>query len=124
VRKIIEAESRPIQVLQDRRAKLEAVRSAWKELSSALSALRSALWALRLDSTYEARKAASSAESLVLAVASSSATEGVYAVTVTQLAQAHTIASDPQAGSDIPLGLSGSFTVNGVAVSVVASDTL
>lgn len=124
MKKIIEAESRPIQVLRDRRAKLEAVRAAWKQLGSALSALRSALFDLKLESTYAAKKAVSSAENLVSAAASSSATEGIYTVSVTQLAQAHTIASDPQTGSDTPLGLSGSFTINGTSVSVGASDTL
>lgn len=124
MKKIIEAESRPVQLLRDRRSNLDAVRSAWKELKSALSALHSALLDLKLDSLYQAKKASSSAESLVAATASSQAVKGSYTVSVSQLAQAHVIASDPQAGSQIPLGLSGSFTINGVMVSVVSSDTL
>ncbi len=124
MRKIIAAESRPLQILQERRAKLDTVRSAWSELRSALSALRTALFALKLESTYQAKKAVSSAEALVSARASAPAAEGVYAVSVAQLAQAQVIASDPQAGSDVPLGLSGTFTLNGVVISVASTDTL
>ena len=66
----------------------------------------------------------SSNPAVVQAVISGTAAAGEYALSVSALAQAETLRSDVQAARDVALGLEGTFTLNGAAVSALASDSL
>jgi len=76
------------------------------------------------DSGTAAYSVDSNNSSVAQAVVTGAAAAGKYAVSVTSLAHAETLRSDVQATRDTPLGLEGSFTINGVAVSALASDSL
>jgi len=124
INKLMAIERRPIDLLNSKKATLEKQKTAWQEINTKLADLHSKLADLKLMSTYTGKVATSSNTSVVTATASSSATSAVYSITVTQLAQAHSVASDQFADPAAALNLSGTFTVEGVAVTVATTDSL
>jgi len=61
----------------------------------------------------------------VLTVSAGAGTQkGVFNIEVLQLAQAHSISSDPQTTADDLLGLAGTIYINGEEIKVTAGDTL
>ncbi|MEW6447587.1 MAG: flagellar filament capping protein FliD [Bacillota bacterium] len=122
--KLMAIERRPVDLLNNKKATLEKQKAAWDEIRSKLTDLHSKLLDLKLMSAYTGKIATSSNESVVTATASSTATPAVYSITVTQLAQAHSVASDRFADPAAALNLSGTFTVEGVAVTVATTDSL
>jgi flagellar capping protein FliD len=94
VEQIIEAERAPVEArLNNKKAIAEAKISAFGEVTTALSAFDSSLQSLRLPSTFNASQVESSNTSAVTGTASSLATSGSYTVSVSQIAQQHSIAS-------------------------------
>ena len=124
ISKLMAIERRPVDLLNRQKTTLEAQKTAWQEINTKLDDLHSKLVDLKLMSTYTGKVAASSNESVVTATASSTATPAVYSVTVSQLAQAHSVASDRFTDPAAALNLSGTFTVEGVAVTVETADSL
>ncbi len=95
VDQIIEAERAPVEArLDNRQAVAEAKISAYGEVTSALSTFDASLQALKLPSTFNASTVTSSNDTSVSGTASSLAVAGTYTVSVSQLAQAHSIASE------------------------------
>ncbi len=94
VEQIIDAERAPVEArLDNKQAIAEAKISAYGEITSALSSFDDVLQSLKLPSTFNASTVSSSNEASVTGTASSLAAEGNYTVDVSQLAQAHSIAS-------------------------------
>lgn len=130
VRRIIQAESKPVTLMQQRLARFDLQKTAWTDVKTRLENLRSALAELKLDSTFQGRTAGSSNTAVVTATADTTAALGTYNVSVTSLAQAHAVRSDAQASgwtlSATDLNGDGvlSFTINGVQVTVANGDTL
>lgn len=124
INQLMAIERRPINLLNSKKVALEAQKTAWQEINTKLADLQSKLADLKLISTYTGKVATSSDESVVTATADSTATPAVYSITVTQLAQAHSVASDQFASASDALGFSGTFTVEGVEVTVETSDSL
>ncbi len=130
VKQIIQAESKPITLMQSRMARFDLAKAAWTDIRTRLANLDTALTDLNLDSTYLSRTATSSNTSVVTATADTTAALGTYAVSVTALAQAHVIRSDAQAAgwtlsaTDVNGDGRLSFTVNGVEVVVSEGDSL
>lgn len=108
VDELMAIERRPITALEQRKSRLEAVKKAWSDLKLALQAVDTKLDPFFLSTTFQARVAVSSAETVVRGTASAGAVTGTYAINVQTLAQAQVVASDPQnAGATF----SGSFTI-------------
>jgi flagellar hook-associated protein 2 len=124
ISKLMAIERRPVDLLNSKKATLEKQKTAWEEIKTKLTDLHNKLLDLKLISTYTGKVATSSNESVVTATASSTATPAVYSITVTQLAQAHSVASDRFDSTSAELGFSGTFTVEGVAVTVETTDSL
>lgn len=120
---LLAIERRPLQALEQRKGRLQAIQGAWGELRSALQALDTSLDPLLLNVTFQARAVTSSAPTVVTAQAATGAATGSYAISVTQLAQAQVVASD-QFDPSAELGFSGTFTINGKSVTVELNDTL
>ncbi len=121
---LMAVERRPIELLEQRQAALTEERSVWEQISTKLQGLEDALAALEEDDTFQARTATVSDETKLTASVTSDAVIGSYRITITQLALAHSVASDQQASSSEALGLEGQFQINGVAVTVSAADSL
>ena len=122
VDRLMELESRPVQLMEKRKEAIARELDAWASVGSALLELQSKLEALRPDSAWSKVRAVSSDQSVLAASAGPGAVAGTHTVRVLSLAACHTVASDPQ--PDGALGLSGVFSVNGKEVAVEASDAL
>lgn len=94
VEQIIQAERAPVEArLNNKQTVAEAKISAFGEVTTALSAFDSSLQSLRLPSTFNASQVESSNAAAVTGSASSLATSGSYTVSVSQIAQQHSVAS-------------------------------
>lgn len=119
IEQLMQIERRPITQMQQRM-------DAWRNVNMRLANLETKLGNLLLSSTFEAIKATSSAADAVTATARADAAVGTYRIVVKQVAKAQIVASASPLSTPAsdPLGLSGTVTVNGVAVTVDASMSL
>ncbi len=130
VDEIILAESHPIQAAKSRidlaNSQLTAYssyRNALKNLESAISSLRDGS-VLQGASTTVGGAVNSSGKTLLSASAAAGATPGVYSIKVLQTAQNHKVSTASFASVDSALGLTGDLELNGVTISILATDTL
>jgi len=130
---LIQIERRPINLMEQRKTTLSDQKTAWSDLKTRLTTIDSKLDALKLDSTWEAKKVTSSDETKVTATTSSSAVASTYSITITDLASAHKVASDQKVGYTVPVGKGGDIqitvtdkagTTTTKTVSIAEGDTL
>lgn len=93
------AEQAPLVALQKQQTSYTSKLSAYGQLSNALSALQTAAAALAKPSLFQGVKATSGAADVLTATALSTAASGSYALNVTQLSQAQSLAAAGQASS-------------------------
>ncbi len=102
---LLEAERAPVENRLNVKQELADARiSAYGELRSALSSVEASLQALTLGSTFNANTAVSADDKLLTATASSLAVAGNYSISVAQLAQNHSLASDAYSSVNDVLG--------------------
>jgi len=104
-------EQAPLVALQQQQKSYTAKLTAYGQLSSALSALQSASEALAKPSLFQGVKASSTAADVVSATALASAASAVYAVNVTQLSQAQTLAASGVASTSSAIGAGAATTL-------------
>ncbi len=143
VDKIIEAKRVPIDRIEQRIsdnqlkiAALQDLRTLALGLKTAVDRLRGKISFDRSGDIFEAKQAfatasradsqtPSAADSLIGVTVTNAAQATSHSVEVLQIATAHKVAGDSIAsGLNDPLGLSGSFQINGQEITVGASDTL
>lgn len=125
VNRIVAAEARPINLVEDRVADAKRRIEAWKEFQTRLGALRTASQAAGNPGLFTRMTAAVPSGSVaVRASVTGSAAAGTHQVRVEQLARAERLGSRSFAGSATPLGLEGSFRVAGRTIEVGAGDSL
>ena len=124
----IALERRPAARLEAQKAADARRKTALEDVRAALTALRTAADGLRTGAAFDAFLASASGadasgRALVTAAATAGAAEGTYEVVVERLA-----AGQKTVGTagvpDGPMGVDGTFTVNGREVAVAAGDTL
>ncbi len=97
IAKSLEIERRPITLLEERKVSLSTISAEYTKLSTTLSTLKASSTALADVAAFNPNTTSVSKTSggteLIRAVAGRTASEGLYQVTVNQLAQAHSIAS-------------------------------
>ena len=107
----------------------EQQKSAWSEYSGLVTKLRDASKSFSDGSAFGVFKStvtnsAVSGRALIGATASEKASPGTYKIEVLQLAQGEKVGSAAVADAAAGLGLSGTFHVNGRAVTLAAGDSL
>lgn len=105
------AEQAPLVAIQQQQRSYTSRLSAYGQLNSALSALQTASAALAKPSLFQGMKANSSAADVLTATALSTAAVGSYAVNVTQLAQAQSLAAAGVASTTAKIGGGAATTV-------------
>ncbi len=105
------AEQAPLVALQQQQRSYTSKLSAYGQLSSALSALQTAAAALAKPALYTGVKATSSATDVLTASALSTAASGSYALNVTQLTQAQSLAATGVASTTAAIGGGAATTV-------------
>lgn len=120
IQQLMALERQPVTLLETRKADLDVKYSAWGDVRTRLTSLQSPLTNLKLSSTFTAKKATSSDESVLTASAGTAAAAATYTVEVNSLAKAHIVASAQ--GATAPEG--GTFTINSVQITVNPNATL
>ena len=118
-------EQAPLLALQKQQSSYNAKLSAYGQVNSALSALQAASAALAKPALFQTVKASSTATDVLTATGGAGAANGVYAVNVTVLAQAQSLASVGAASSTEAVG-AGTLTFKFGAITggvFVADDT-
>jgi flagellar hook-associated protein 2 len=117
------AEQAPLVALQQQQRSYTAKLSAYGQLNSALSALQTAAAALAKPSLFQGVKASSTAADVVTASALSTASSGIYALNVTQLAQAQSLAAAGVASTTAAIGGGAATTVT-LDFGIISGGTL
>lgn len=108
--KIMDAESQPLVVLNNKEAAFQAKLSAYGSLKGVISSFQSAVAALNTQSKFKAYSASPSDSTVLTASASSIATAGSYAITVGQLAQAQTLLTSAKTTTTAAIAAAGTST--------------
>lgn len=109
--KLAAAESQPLVALQKQQVSYTAKLSAYGTLQNALSTFQAAAKKLADASLFQGAKAVSSATDVLSATASATGAVGNYAIDVTRLAQAQSLAATGVADAKAAVGL-GSVTID------------
>lgn len=124
ISRLIQIESLPLQRLAQQRESLNTRMSAMQQFKSKITGLSSAAGSLNMASAFASIAATSSNTDVATISADSTASAGIFSLTVSKLAQAHKISTAAQTDTTTALGKSGKIVINGKAVSVEASDSL
>lgn len=101
VEKLMEAERMPLERLQQKQKSLEYKRDAFRDINSHLLELDNMMLDMKLSKTYKPKAASSSNESAVTATATSSASNGSYEISVSQLASSAINVGESEADTDM-----------------------
>ncbi len=115
---------RPLERVQAQQQDLESQISAYGRISSSVSSFRASLSALRFPTAFNVADVTSSSETVATATALTGAVESSYGLVVTDLAQAHKMASARYADSATAVG-TGTFslTVDGTTLDITVDGT-
>ena len=109
--KLAAGESQPLVALQKRQVSFTAKLSAYGTLQNALSSFQAATSKLADANLFKGVRASSSAADVLSATAAATGAVGSYAVQVTQLAQAQSLASGGVASTSAAIGAGSATTV-------------
>lgn len=115
------AEQAPLTAIQAQQTSYTTKLTAYGQLSGALSGLQSAAAALAKPELFQGVKASSTASEVVTATALSTASSGTYALNVTQLSQAQSVATAGVASSTAAIG-GGTVTIQFGTVTGATAD--
>src|SRR5713226_4628718 len=137
ITKLMQLEQAPITQLQVQQAKLQARDKAYQDVAAKATSLQSSVSALLLQGALIGKTASSSLTTVATATAGASAVNGTFGVNVISMATATSATSNATLGNAANMapatklasaGLattpsSGTFTINGTAITVDASST-
>lgn len=124
VSQLMKIENIPVQRMQASQARLEARLSIYEQLSSKVTALRTAVSGLNSTTSFNPITSTVSDTAVASLSVGANANAGTYALSVSTLAQSHKIVSSSQLTSDTALNVTGDVVVNGKTISIAATDTL
>lgn len=150
IQQLMTLESRPLNLLNTQRSRLEQQNEAYRTLNTRISALENAAFELTQLGNVRGRKASSSNNDKLLATANANAQTGTFSVEILQRASASVLRTGSDAGQGNGFGgvadasdfsgltlseinaanrlssslSAGTFSVNGQSVSILSSDTL
>jgi flagellar hook-associated protein 2 len=120
IKQLMEIERQPLKLVETRQRSYRLRKDLWNEVNTSLLSLKTKAKELTNSSIYTVKSAASSDETVLTAVAQSTASSGTYEIEVIKLAKSHKVASDRQSDSSSALGLIGEFTIkNGTSEAVI-----
>jgi flagellar hook-associated protein 2 len=130
IQQLMYIERKPIRRMEESKSEINNQIDAWQKINTGLDTLKNK--ALDLDGVFAEMSAASSDESILTASATENATSGTYDIDVTQLAQAHRVASDSaetitgntgdDANTALNLTADGTFTISAGGTNIQVGD--
>lgn len=124
VSQLMQIEAIPLTRLQTQQVTLQSKQQVYSQFKSTLVSLSAAASSLNVAGTFNPIKADSSAATVATVSAGANAQAGTYQLTVSKLAQSQKLSTTPQTSTTEPLNTTGSFVINGKAISVAATDSL
>lgn len=131
ISQLVELERRPITLLEEKQTTLGEKKSAWNQVNSLLSSLKTAAGALNSPDDFNLFTPKATINSTTLNVSDllsyavgSNATEGSYNITVNNLAAAQKLSSKSFGSTSEALGISGELIINNRVLSIAATDSL
>lgn len=124
VEAMLDAERVPIRRFENEIVEEEEKYSAWSDLDTKFSDLHSKVQKLTSFLTWRQNDVTSTNEAVVTGSANFEASLSSYNVNVTSIAQSQMVGSSAQSSTDTPLGINGSFTLNGEVITVSVDDNL
>ncbi len=131
ITKLKAVEEQKVTLLEDKISTYTSQLTAWQSFAGYLDSLQTASEDLtdddafdEFDTTLHSSSTSVDAEDVLSATATSSATKGSYDVVVNNTATAEKLGSNSYSSKSTALNVSGTFLVNGNAITVDASDTL
>ena len=127
IKQMMSAQRQPINKLKAQKDALNVKKAIYSDLKDKLILLRDVAKNLTLsdvNTVFDNMRALSSDSSVLTATATTSALDGTYTITVTNLAESQMVRSDQQTSSTDALNLSGTFSLNGVSIEVESDDSL
>lgn len=124
IQKLLALGQQPITTLQNQEQTITTQQAAIQQLESDVQSFASAGQALSTQSSFQSVAGTSSDSTVASVTAGTGAQQGVYNLIVNGLATSQKVATSAQASTTTALNLSGTFVIDGHAVSVSASDTL
>jgi flagellar hook-associated protein 2 len=121
---IIQAESRPALLLEQRKAELETKATAWGDVELRVRSVFDRASELADPSFFAKFKTSVGSEGVLSVSAGAEAVAGTFSAEVLQMATREKVGSDVFQDRTSSLGLSGEFVVAGQSVQVAAIDTL
>jgi flagellar hook-associated protein 2 len=126
IERLVQIESAPLSRLSVRKQQLQQQQSVFGALRTKLQAMNSSAGALNSTTALLATKPSSSDSTIATGTVESGANvQGVYDLSITQLAQTEKISSSAQSSTTTALGLNaGTVVVNGKSITVDSADSL
>src|SRR5690554_5918369 len=111
VDQLMKLESRPLEILQDRQAALDAQRTAVLDVSAIMMSARLSITGIRSNRLLQSTSATSSNTSILNATASSGASPGTYSFRVGRLVSAQQQMSSGFTSTTSPVFTAGTMTI-------------
>jgi flagellar hook-associated protein 2 len=124
INQLLRIDRQPMVALQKKQQKIQQQQAGIGQISAILSGMQVAATALDSLSSFALVSGTSSDESVATITAESGAQPGIHTLQITQLAQAHRLASAAQSSQTAALGASGQIVINGKAINIAATDSL
>ena len=112
VSQLMVVEQRPLTIMSQKQAGIQAQISAYASVKGALSGFQSAMAGLTNLSTFQGVTASSSDSTTLTATATGTAAPGTYSIGVTSVAQAQQLVAGGQASQTAAIGLGGTSTLS------------
>jgi len=125
ISQLMELARGPVTRMETRKTSLSNQITAWQDANTRILALKTKAGALATASTFDAKTATSSDESIVTGTATYSAQAGSYYLTVNSLARAHQLKTEGYANTTSTVG-TGTISIavgSGAAKDIVIDDT-
>jgi len=128
ITKLMEIERQPIVLMQNRQTTYKFKKELWEEINSSLLSLKTKNSDLLTQTNFTKKKATSSDETALTAMATETASSNTYNIQTNILAKSQRVAGAKLASSTAALNLSGTFVITDgtytSTISVTNSDTL
>lgn len=120
---LLAVEKRPLIQLSSKKTSIETQKNAWNDVRTRLKSLFDKIKVLESAETYTSKLATTGEAASI--TASKNTPEGMYQISVGQLATTTSVIGSVRNDSTLALGVTGSFTINaGTQVDVVETDTV
>jgi flagellar hook-associated protein 2 len=124
VKRLMQIEARPLKRLQAEQTAIRDKLTVIQQVKSLLLSLQTSAKSFDLSGGLVSYTGKSSDETVATLTPTTSSLPGNYNITVTQLAQAQKVRTDPQQDLSSALNIAGKLVVNGRVIDVVSTDSL